>query len=186
MNIFTAKTISNSFSSALLALSASLPLAAAEMPFADWCTSLAGQWQGTGARPGEVPKSLTTQAMCSADRQQLIFSVSRGARFSNSETWWFRRQGDRVLLTYFNGVTEDKGQEFSLYRRGGGYSLLGEGVVNERPALIQLLFEPKDQGWQWLQQSRFLDDDIEQYRLYRGVSLQPLPASTGSQGLEVN
>lgn len=176
MNIFTAKTISNSFNSALCALSLLLPLAAAEMPFDQWCTSLAGQWQGTGARPGEAPKSLSIDVICSADRHQLIISVSRGVRYASSETWWFRRQGDKAMLTYFDGVTEDKGQLFSLYRRGDSYSLLGEGVVADRPALIQLLFEPQEQGWQWLQQSQFLDDDIAQYRLYRGLSMHPRQA----------
>lgn len=173
MNIFTAKTISNSFKTLLVSICLSQPLAAAETPFADWCEAMSGHWQGTGARPGEPPKPLTIDALCSADRQQLFISVSRGVRYASSETWWFRRQGDKAMLTYYDGVTEDKGQEFSLYRRGDSYSLLGEGIITERPALIQLLFEPRDDGWQWLQQSQFLDDDLAQYRLYRGISLSP-------------
>ncbi|WP_250885794.1 hypothetical protein [Shewanella jiangmenensis] len=174
MNIFTVKTISNSFKYLLLAWSLLLPAAATEMPFADWCHALAGNWQGSGARSGELPKAITTQAICSADGAQLIISVSQGVRYASSETWWFRRQGDKVMLTFFDGVTEDKGREFSLYRRGDSYSLLGEGVITDRPALIQLLFEPKDGGWQWLQQSQFLDDEVERYQLYRGMSLLPL------------
>ncbi|QSX37107.1 hypothetical protein [Shewanella sedimentimangrovi] len=173
MNTFTVKTISNSFSALLLFGCA--PLLAAPASFGDFCRTLAGHWQGPSAQAQETPKTVTTEVLCSADGRQLVISVSEAARHSFSETWWFRlQQEEQIWLTYYDGVGEDKRQRFSLYRRGDGYSLLGEGKLDDRPALIQLLFEPKGQGWQWLQQSQFLDDDAEQYRFYRGISLQPV------------
>jgi hypothetical protein len=122
--------------------------------------------------------------MCSADRRNLFISVSRGSRFTNSETWWFRQQNDHILLVYANGVTDDVSQELTLYEQAGRYSFLGKGEINQRPALVQLQFDPiiddtdtdtsADQailGWQWQQSAHYLDDDSEQYQVVRAISL---------------
>ena len=69
-------------------------------------------------------------------------------------------------MIYFDGVDEDKEQEFSLYVNQGSYSLLGEGKLNRRPALIQLRFDAKEFGWLWLQNMQYLDDDSDRYLFY--------------------
>lgn len=153
---------------------------AAKVNFEIFCPELAGNWAGSAAKWGEAPKAVTVTGVCSGDRRQLILSVSVGTHAPFSETWWFRAQGERVLLTYFDGVSADKQQLFSLYRQQGNYSLLGEGEINARPALIQLLFEVKasagqGQAWQWTQNMQYLDTDIDRYQLFRGIELNPVP-----------
>ena len=80
-------------------------------------------------------------------------------------------------------MAEDKQQVFSLCRQNGDYSLLGEGVVNARPALIQLLFDAQTRaqnqagGWQWTQNIQYLDDDIDRYQLFRGIEMTPVAPS---------
>ncbi|HAY94926.1 MAG TPA: hypothetical protein DCY70_13675, partial [Shewanella sp.] len=76
----------------------------------------------------------------------------------------------------------EKQQVFSLYRQNGDYSLLGEGVVTARSALIQLLFEAKGAGaqanaWQWTQNIQYLDDDVDRYQLFRGIEMTPVAPS---------
>ncbi|MPY26765.1 hypothetical protein FM037_01365 [Shewanella psychropiezotolerans] len=139
--------------------------------FGDFCTALAGHWQGSAAKLKQQPMQTSVQAICSADQQQLLVSVSRNANHNFSETWWFRRRGESTFLIYFDGVNEDKSQSFSLYRQYGSYTLLGEGELNKRPALIQLRFEPKDNGWLWLQNVQYLDDDTDRYLFYRGIEM---------------
>lgn len=82
-------------------------------------------------------------------------------------------RGESVSLTYFDGVDFDKTQSFSLYKQYGSFTLLGEGALNKRPALIQLRFELKNQGWLWLQNVQYLDDDTDRYLFYRGIEMQP-------------
>jgi hypothetical protein len=141
---------------------------------APFCQALSGQWQGNAARAGEAPKQVTVSGLCSSDSHQLFLSVSRSAKYPLSESWWFREQGDGVLLTYYDGVDADKQQYFSLYRQGEDFSLLGQGEVNKRPALIQLLFDAKKTGWQWRQNVQFLDDDSQDYLFFRGIDLLPV------------
>ncbi|AQS35539.1 hypothetical protein Sps_00319 [Shewanella psychrophila] len=143
--------------------------------FGDFCTLLAGHWQGSAAKLKQLPIQTSVQVICSADQQQLLVSVSRNANHKFSETWWFRRRGESTFLTYFDGVNEDKFQSFSLYRQYGSYTLLGEGELNKRPALIQLRFEPKGDGWLWLQNVQYLDDDTDRYLFYRGIEMMPVP-----------
>lgn len=141
--------------------------------FSDFCLSMAGQWQGTSAKLKQKPIQTHVSAICSADRRQLILSVSRSAKHPFSETWWFRERGESTFLIYFDGVEEDKSQSFSLYQQNGSFSLLGEGELNKRPALIQLRFEPKGSGWLWLQNIQYLDDDTDRYLFYRGIEMMP-------------
>jgi len=143
-----------------------------------FCSQLAGEWQGNAANPNTVAKKVTTSVMCSADQRNLYISVSRGSRFSNSETWWFRQQEDHILLLYANGVTDDISQQLTLYEQAGSYSFLGKGEINQRPALVQLQFdpvigdaEPTIKGWQWQQNAHYLDDDSDQYQVIRAISL---------------
>jgi len=103
-----------------------------------------------------------------------MLSVSRNAKHPFSETWWFRDRGESTYLIYFDGVDEDKSQSFSLYQQNGSYSLLGEGELNKRSALIQLRFEPQESGWLWLQNVQYLDDDTDRYLFYRGIEMMPL------------
>ncbi len=141
--------------------------------FGDFCRSMAGQWQGTSAKLKQPPIQTSVSAICSADGRQLLLSVSRSARHPFSETWWFRERGESTYLIYFDGVEEDKSQSFSLYQQNGSYSLLGEGKLDKRPALIQLRFEAKDKGWIWLQNVQYLDDDTDRYLFYRGIEMMP-------------
>ena len=152
---------------------------AAKVSFNEFCPKLAGQWTGNAAKAGEIPKQVIVNGFCSHDLRQLILSVSVGTRAPYSETWWFREQGEQVLLTYYDGISQEKQQVFSLYRQNGDYSLLGEGVVNMRSALIQLLFEAKSsQGaWLWTQNIQYLDDDIDRYQLFRGIEMTPIAPS---------
>nr|WP_041421485.1 hypothetical protein [Shewanella sediminis] len=142
--------------------------------FSDFCLSMAGQWQGTSAKLKQKPLQTYVSAICSADRRQLIFSVSRSAKHPFSETWWFRERGESTFLIYYDGVDKDKSQSFSLYQQNESFSLLGEGKLNKRPALIQLRFEPKESGWLWLQNVQYLDDDTDRYLFYRGIEMMPL------------
>ncbi|QDE33126.1 hypothetical protein FH971_01390 [Shewanella polaris] len=143
-----------------------------------FCSQLDGEWQGSAANPNAMPKKVSTSVMCSADKQNLFISVSRGSRFSNSETWWFRQQHDHILLLYANGVSDDVSQALTLYEQAGSYSFLGKGEINQRPALVQLQFDPitegadaLTQGWQWQQSAHYLDDDSENYQVIRAISL---------------
>ncbi|PTA48839.1 hypothetical protein C9I43_17425 [Shewanella morhuae] len=164
-----------------LTLFALLPTSAlaAKVSFKDFCPQFVGQWAGDSAKVGEIPKKVTVNGFCSQDQRQLILSVSIGTRAPFSETWWFREQGSQVLLTYYDGVAEDKQQVFSLYRQNGDYSLLGEGIVSTRPALIQLLFDTKTPAgaWLWTQNIQYLDDDIDRYQLFRGIEMTPVAPS---------
>ncbi|WP_185817648.1 hypothetical protein [Shewanella atlantica] len=166
--------ISSCFKCSLLLLSLFPPLSQADKArFSDFCLSMAGQWQGTSAKLKQPPVQTEVSAICSADRRQLILSVSRSAKHPFSETWWFRERGESTYLIYFDGVEEDKSQSFSLYQQNGSFSLLGEGELNKRPALIQLRFEPKGSGWLWLQNIQYLDDDTDRYLFYRGIEMMP-------------
>ncbi|GIU04403.1 hypothetical protein [Shewanella glacialipiscicola] len=164
-----------------LTLFALLPTSAlaAKVSFKEFCPQFVGQWAGDSAKVGEIPKKVTVNGFCSQDQRQLILSVSIGTRAPFSETWWFREQGSQVLLTYYDGVAEDKQQVFSLYRQNGDYSLLGEGIVSTRPALIQLLFDTKTPAgaWLWTQNIQYLDDDIDRYQLFRGIEMTPVAPS---------
>ncbi|SIQ68517.1 hypothetical protein SAMN05421840_103159 [Shewanella morhuae] len=164
-----------------LTLFAQLPTSAlaAKVSFKEFCPQFVGQWAGDSAKVGEIPKKVTVNGFCSQDQRQLILSVSIGTRAPFSETWWFREQGSQVLLTYYDGVAEDKQQVFSLYRQNGDYSLLGEGIVSTRPALIQLLFDTKTPAgaWLWTQNIQYLDDDIDRYQLFRGIEMTPVAPS---------
>ncbi|GGB44945.1 hypothetical protein K8B83_00385 [Shewanella inventionis] len=163
-----------------LSITLSLSANADKVLLAELCPHLVGEWQGTAANPNLAPMAVTTSVMCSADQGNLYISVSRGSRFSNSETWWFRQQQDNVLLIYANGVTDDVMQHLTLYRQSGSFSFLGKGEINQRPALVQLQFDPikatadkPKNGWQWQQSAHYLDDDSEQYQVVRALSLYP-------------
>ncbi len=160
------------FSLLLLTLYAS-PCWAEKAHFNEFCDALAGEWQGSAAKLKQAPLEVTVSTICSADKRQLIISVSRNANKPFSETWWFRVRGESVFLTYFDGDEIDKTQSFSLYKQYGSFTLLGEGELNKRPALIQLRFEPNKNGWLWLQNVQYLDDDTDRYLFYRGVEMQP-------------
>ncbi|WP_283103775.1 hypothetical protein [Shewanella gelidii] len=158
---------------ALLLVIVSPNVAAGNVEFSSFCQALAGHWQGASARANQSPKLVRVESVCSADQRQLLLSVSRSARHQFSETWWFRIQGEQIKLTYFDGVDEDKQQMFTLYGQRGDFSLVGEGELNHRPALIQLRFDRKQQGWTWLQNAQYLDDDAERYLFFRGIEMQP-------------
>lgn len=169
----------------VLSVFSSFSVMAAKVSFKEFCPQLVGQWAGDAAKAGEIPRKVAVTGFCSHDQRQLILSVSIGTRAPFSETWWFREQGEQVLLTYYDGVSQEKQQLFSLYQQNGDYSLLGEGVVNARPALIQLLFDAQTQtqaqnqagGWQWTQNIQYLDDDIDRYQLFRGIEMTPVAPS---------
>ncbi|MBW8185272.1 hypothetical protein [Shewanella nanhaiensis] len=141
--------------------------------FNEFCSALDGQWQGSSAKPKQKPVQTKINANCSDDRRQLIFTVNPSAKHPLSETWWFRARGEAISLIYFDGVDEDKSQLFSLYHHQGSYSLLGEGELNSRPAMIQLRFDQKEVGWLWLQNIQYLDDDTDSYLFYRGIEMLP-------------
>jgi hypothetical protein len=142
--------------------------------FSEFCSALDGQWQGSSAKLKQKPIQTHVNAVCSDDKRQLILTVNPSAKHPFSETWWFRVRGDSTFLIYFDGVDEDKEQEFSLYVNQGSYSLLGEGKLNRRPALIQLRFDAKEFGWLWLQNMQYLDDDSDRYLFYRGIEMIPV------------
>ncbi|MCA1898611.1 MULTISPECIES: hypothetical protein [Shewanella] len=155
---------------------------ATKISFNEFCAQFVGQWTGDAAKVGEIPRKVTTTGLCSHDQRQLILSVSVGTRAPYSETWWFREQGEQVLLTYYDGISQEKQQVFSLYRKNGDYSLLGEGVVNARSALIQLYFQTQPSSsqhnaWQWTQNIQYLDDDVDRYQLFRGIEMTPVTPS---------
>ncbi|WP_235375328.1 hypothetical protein [Shewanella sp. cp20] len=164
-------------SAALLVLSAILlvPTASAgKIGLPDFCQALAGSWQGEASRPKGLVKSVRVQGLCSDDRRQLMLSVSEHASHPLSETWWFREGDGEIKLTYFNGVDADKYLYFTLYRQETGFSLLGKGLVQQRPAMIRLNFSPQGSGWLWLQEVQYLDQDDDDYRVYRGIALNPV------------
>ena len=158
-----------------------------KIPLAHFCDALAGQWRGDAAQsrahlqqqaqlhsqPQAQSKIVSVDAICSADKRQLILSVSEHANYPFSETWWFREATPEVSLLYYNGVDEDKYQSFSLYEDSNAFTLLGKGVVKQRPVLIQLRFERQGKGWLWLQNLQYLDEDDDHYRLYRAIAMQP-------------
>ncbi|WP_258405230.1 hypothetical protein [Shewanella mesophila] len=150
-----------------------------KIPLANFCDALAGQWRGDAAQSRAhsqsqaQPKMVSVEAICSADKRQLILSVSEHANYPFSETWWFRDLPPEVSLLYYNGVDEDKYQSFSLYEDSNAFTLLGKGVMKQRPVLIQLRFERQDKGWLWLQNLQYLDEDEDHYRLYRAIAMQP-------------
>ncbi|MBB1360860.1 hypothetical protein H5125_01650 [Shewanella sp. SR44-4] len=163
---------------AMLLLTHSTSSYAAKVTLDAFCSQLVGEWQGSAANPNVAPKQVSTSVMCSADKRNLYISVSRGSRFSNSETWWFRQQQDHILLVYANGITDDISQQLTLYEQAGSYSFLGKGEINQRPALVQLQFDPmmsdtkpSTARWQWQQSAHYLDDDSEQYQVIRAISL---------------
>lgn len=158
---------------------------AAKVDISQFCPVLDGDWEGSAAKSGVAPRHVTTAAICSSDKRNLMLTVSRGDSNPNSEVWWFRAQGNDVLLTYTNGVGEDREQLFSLYQRGNSFTFLGKGQMNQRPALIRLRFEPKSSvgskegqassgSWLWRQSAHYLDDDSEQYQLIRAIELRPV------------
>ncbi|WP_299571421.1 hypothetical protein [uncultured Shewanella sp.] len=162
---------------------------AAKVELSQFCPVLDGDWQGSAAKNGVAPRQVTTSAICSSDKRNLMLTVSRGDSNPNSEVWWFRTQESDVLLTYTDGVGEDREQLFSLYQRGDSFTFLGKGHLNQRPALIRLRFEPKasttavqsanktENGsvtWLWRQSAHYLDDDSEQYQLIRAIELSPI------------
>jgi len=169
------KIISSCFKYSLLPLILTPSLSLADKArFSDFCLSMAGQWQGASAKLKHKPVQTFVSSIYSADRRQLIISVSHSAKHPFSETWWFRDRGESTFLIYFDGVDEDKTQSFSLYHQNESFSLLGEGELNKRPALIQLRFEPKETGWLWLQNVQFLDDDTDRYLFHRGIEMMPI------------
>lgn len=156
---------------------------AAKVDISQFCPILDGDWQGSAAKNGVAPRQVSTSAICSSDKRNLMLTISRGDSNPNSEVWWFRAQGNDVLLTYTNGVGEDRQQLFSLYQRGDSFTFLGKGKLNQRPALIRLRFEPKSsvdqaggitESWLWRQSAHYLDDDSEQYQLIRAIELSPI------------
>ncbi|MCG9754546.1 hypothetical protein L1D40_04785 [Shewanella insulae] len=157
----------------LSALLLSPSVSAQKIALADFCQALAGSWQGEASRPKGLVKAVSVQGLCSGDRRQLMLSVSEHASHPLSETWWFREGDGEIKLTYFNGVDPDKTLNFTLYRTELGFSLLGKGVVQQRPAMIRLSFTPQQSGWLWLQKVQYLDQDDDDYRVYRGIALNP-------------
>lgn len=146
--------------------------ASQRVELASLCQALEGYWVGDSAQPqGEVVAS-SVKGLCSADGQQLMLYVSAKHPSAATEAWWFRQQGDEVLLTFYAGEDEDKQQRFTLYQQATSYTLLGEGQRLSRPALIQLRFDRQATGWLWRQSVMYLDDDSDQYQLFRGISLQ--------------
>ncbi|ASJ98285.1 hypothetical protein [Shewanella marisflavi] len=151
------------------------PMAVADkIALSPFCQALAGEWQGEASRPQGQIKPVQVEGICSADRRQLMLSVSQHASHPLSETWWFREGDGEIKLTYFNGVDADKILYFSLYREGAGFSLLGKGIVQQRPAMIRLNFTPQGSGWLWLQKVQYLDQDDDDYQVYRGIALNPI------------
>lgn len=108
----------------------------------------------------------------------MYISISQGARFSNSETWWFRVRGNEIELIYSDGINADISQLFTLYQQGDGFTFLGKGEIKQRPALIRLSFDAQQANgkthWLWQQSAHFLDDDSDSYQVVRGVSLMPI------------
>ncbi|WP_394202517.1 hypothetical protein [Shewanella waksmanii] len=149
----------------------SVSAASQRTELAELCLALAGQWQGDAAQPDGDVSETHIQGLCSADRQQLMLFVTSSGMAKLSQSWWFRQQGDEVLLTFYSGIDEDKQQRFSLYQHNGNYTLLGEGQRLSRPALIQLRFDKHQHGWLWRQSVMYLDDDSDQYQLFRGIDM---------------
>jgi len=141
------------------------------------CPSLSGEWQGSAANPNGASKRVTSSIMCSADGRNMYISVSQGARFVNSETWWFRQRGSDIELVYSDGINADIYQTLTLYQQAGGFAFLGAGEIKQRPALIRLSFDAQSVDaqtqWLWQQSAHFLDDDSDHYQVVRGISLMP-------------
>lgn len=158
-------------------------VSAAKVDLSQFCPRLDGDWVGSAAKSGSRPKQVTTAAICSSDKRNLMLTVSRGDSNPNSEVWWFRAHSGDVLLTYTDGVGADREQVFSLYQRGDSFTFLGKGQLNQRPALIRLSFEPlssttsapidngNNDSWLWRQSAHYLDDDSQQYQLIRAIEL---------------
>ncbi|MCL1142863.1 hypothetical protein [Shewanella gaetbuli] len=142
------------------------------------CPLITGQWQGSAANPSGNVKSVETAIMCSADQRNLYISVSKGARFNNSETWWFRLRGQALELIYSDGINADINQSLTLYQQGDGFTFLGKGQIQQRPALVRLSFDPIDSAdnkrWLWQQSAHYLDDDSDSYQVIRAIELNPL------------
>ncbi|MCF1427895.1 MAG: hypothetical protein LPD71_01010 [Shewanella sp.] len=145
------------------------PVMAAKSPLSSLCDALSGSWQGTSAESGQSPKPSSIQAVCSADGLQLYIALD--IQGHDSETWWFTQQQHDVRLLLGKGDREPVVRNFSLYQQEDSFSLLGQGEVAERPALIRLIFESVPGGWQWLQQVQFLDNDFTDYQVVRGIEL---------------
>ncbi|MGI2261105.1 hypothetical protein [Shewanella sp. GXUN23E] len=171
---------SNYSNALLLSCLLAWPVTAAKSPLFPLCEALSGTWQGTSAEPGQSPKSTSMQAVCSADGLQLFIALN--IRGHASESWWFTQQQNDVRLLLGKGELEPVVRRFSLYQQEDGFSLLGEGEVTERPALIRLIFEPVPEGWQWLQQVQFLDDDFTDYQVIRGIGLSRTAANQPAPG----
>lgn len=151
---------------------------AAKIDLKPICQQLEGQWQGSAANPNGESKQVITSVMCSADQLNMYISVSQGARFSNSETWWFRQRGANIELVYSDGINADVYQTFTLYQQDGSFTLLGKGEIKQRPALIRLSFDANNQGhWLWQQSAHFLDDDSDAYTVVRAIGLMPITHS---------
>ncbi|MCW3172085.1 hypothetical protein [Shewanella subflava] len=165
---------------AVIVLLVTLPISAmaAKVPLDVVCAALIGEWQGSAANPKGISKQVTSSIMCSADGRNMYISVSQGARFVNSETWWFRQRGSDIELVYSDGIKADIYQSLTLYQQVGGFAFLGEGEIKQRPALIRLSFEALSVGkqaqWLWQQSAHFLDDDSDNYQVVRGISLMPI------------
>lgn len=163
--------ISNSSKALLLLAVVAMPATAEKIPLFSMCKALSGHWQGYSADAGQAPGQVQMQGVCSEDNRQLFLSVTVAG--DKSESWWFSDVGSHIRLIMDNGVGEPVVREFSLYRQGKGFSLLGQGQVTERPAMVRLVFDAQDSGWRWLQQVQFLDDDYADYQVLRGIELQP-------------
>jgi hypothetical protein len=154
------------------------PALANKVQFGQLCPLISGQWQGSAANPNGLSKQVTTSVLCSADNNNMYISISQGARFSNSETWWFRVRGNEIELIYSDGINADISQLFTLYQQGDGFTFLGKGEIKQRPALIRLSFDAQQANgkthWLWQQSAHFLDDDSDSYQVVRGVSLMPI------------
>ncbi len=157
-------------------ISASNSYANTKVPLKDFCRQIAGQWQGSAASPNAEPKQVDTQVICSSDAKQLIFSVSSSSRFNTSETWWFKQKFQAIELDYSNGIDTEVRQIFTLYQRPERYTFVGKGEVNQRPALIQLMFIKQgtaQDSWLWQQSAHYLDDDSDSYKVIRTIELLP-------------
>lgn len=163
--------ISNSFKALLVAALFSPPALAEKISLSTFCEALSGHWQGSAADTGQGPETVSMQGLCSGDRQQLFLSMTVAGE--RSESWWFSDMGSNIRLIMDKGVGDPIVRELSLYRQGEGFSLLGQGLVTERPAMVRLVFDPQDAGWRWLQQVQFLDDDYADYQVLRGIEFLP-------------
>ena len=161
------------------------PALANKVQLGQLCPLISGQWQGSAANPNGLSKQVTTSVLCSADNNNMYISISQGARFSNSETWWFRVRGNEIELIYSDGINADISQLFTLYQQGDGFTFLGKGEIKQRPALIRLSFDEQQTNnkthWLWQQSAHFLDDDSDSYQVVRGISLMAVDRDKSAQ-----